>query len=251
MAGRNIILIAARHNKREIHRELDGHGPIRPALSHLNKVLHGPATAEQVAQEAKDLMLRAGLEKLGRYDAVQGLELVCSLPIGSSIDVDNYFGAVLSWAADRFGGMANILSVDIHRDEGAPHCHVLILPLVGGRMNGSAMMGYKTKLSEMRQSFHVNVAAKFGLALPRKLNASDKRALAGAVIETLKIQHDPVPASPLWSSIRQLLEASPRRFVAVLGIELEAPAAVKPKRSMADIFTSRGRTTSEDRESRA
>lgn len=152
LKGGGIITLAARHNRRVIQEEMGAAGPINPTRSHLNETLKGPSTAADVGQLAKDLMKAAGVGKL-RKDAVMGLEIVLSLPPGHAIDDRAYFTACADWAASVFGGPQNVLSVDIHRDEAQPHCHILLLPLVDGRMDGSNLIGGKQKLAAMQQDF--------------------------------------------------------------------------------------------------
>ena len=74
LKGSGIITVAARHNRRVIQAELGAAGSIDPARSHLNETLHGPLTAEDVGQLAKDLMAAAGVVKF-RKDSVLGLEI--------------------------------------------------------------------------------------------------------------------------------------------------------------------------------
>ena len=148
LKGGGIITVAARHNRRVIQAEMGATGSIDPTRSHLNETLAGPSTAADVGQLAKDLMTAAGVTRL-RKDAVMALEIVFSLPPGHAIDDRAYFNDCAVWAVVYFGGMT--LSVDIHRDEAAPHCHVLMLPLVGGRMDGGRLVGNKQKLIEIKK----------------------------------------------------------------------------------------------------
>ncbi len=161
--GTGIITAAARHNRREIQAELGAVGRIDPQRMHLNQTLSGPADAAGVGQLAKDLMRSAGVGKL-RKDAVKGIECVFSLPPDHNLDDVEYFGDCAKWAGSYFAG-TEILTVDIHRDEAAPHCHVLILPLVGGRMVGSDLCGGPSKLMAMNKQFNQLVAVNYGLSL--------------------------------------------------------------------------------------
>lgn len=168
LTGPNIITSAARHNKREIQAEIGASSRIDATRSNLNQSLGGPLDAAGVGQLAKDLMAAAGVVKI-RKDAVMGLECVFSLPPGHSLDDVAYFGDCAAWAGEYFAG-AQILSVDIHRDEAAPHCHALILPLVDGRMVGSDLLGGKQKLAAMVRQFHADVASRYGLGrAPKRL----------------------------------------------------------------------------------
>ena len=237
LKGNGIITVAARHNRRVIQAEMGAKGSIDPARSHLNETLTGPSTAADVGQLAKDLMTAAGVVKT-RKGAVMGLEIVFSLPPGHAIDDRAYFTACSDWAVGRVGGV--ILSVDIHRDEAQAHCHVLLLPLVNGRMNGSDMIGGKQKLMELQKDFHVVVASKFGLTkAPARLSGTAKQAAAKAVLQHLRDTADPALKSPGWPAYRDAIEAAPESFLLAYGLELATPK--RKLRTLTQIMTSKGK----------
>jgi Plasmid recombination enzyme len=239
LKGGGIITVAARHNRRVIQAEIGASGSIDPTRSVLNETLAGPSTAADVGQLAKDLMTMAGVTKL-RKDAVMALEIVFSLPPGHAIDDRAYFIECSTWAGVYFGGVGNILSVDVHRDEAQHHCHVLMLPLIGGRMDGGRLVGNKQKLIEMQKQFHLDVAARYGLSkAPAKLSGASKQAAATAVLTKMRETGDKAMQSAAWATIRAVIETDPGPFLVALGVEQQAPQ--KKLRTMAQIFTSKGK----------
>ena len=239
LKGGGIITVAARHNRRVIQAEMGAAGSIDPARSCLNETLTGPSTAADVGQLAKDLMTAAGVVKL-RKDAVMGLEFVFSLPPGHALDDRVYFTACAEWAGATFGGAQNVLSVDIHRDESQPHCHVLLLPLIDGRMIGNKIIGGKQKLMALQKDFHATVAALHGLSkAPARLSGTAKQAGAKAVLQKLRETSDGALQSAAWAVIREAVERDPAPFLLALGIELATPE-MKLRTSTA-IFTSKGK----------
>ena len=239
LKGVSIIKVAARHNRRAIQAETGASGNIDPTRSHLNETLAGPSSADEVAQLAKDLMAAAGVTK-PRKDAVMGIEIVFSLPPAHTIDDKAYFSDCTAWAGAYFGGVKNILSADIHRDEAALHCHVLILPLIDGRMNGSDMIGGKQKVTAMQTQFHQSVAARYGLhKAPARLNSAAKLAASVAVIKKLRQTGDKALQSAAWPNIRAGIENDPRPYLLSMGIEVTTPK--KKLKSMAAIFTGTGK----------
>lgn len=239
LKGGGIITAAARHNRREIQAEMGAVGSIDPTRSRLNESLCGPSAAADVGQLAKDLMTAAGVGKL-RKDAVQGLEVVFSLPPGHAVDDRAYFTACADWAASAFGGHQNVLSVDIHRDEAQPHCHILLLPLVEGRMAGSDLIGGKQKLAALQKDFHAKVAGPYGFTkAPAKLLGTTKQVGVKAVLQKLRETSDCVLQSAAWPAIREAIESNPAPYLLALGIEL--PTVKKPARTMEQIFTSKGK----------
>jgi len=239
LKGGGIITVAARHNRRVIQAEGGASGSIDPTRSHLNETLMGPHTAADVGQLAKDLMAAAGVVKL-RKDAVMALEIVFSLPPVHAIDDRAYFTDCAAWVGGYFGGAQNILSVDIHRDEASPHCHVLLIPLIDNRMDGSNMLGGKQKLMALQKHFHDNVASRYGLRkAPARLSGHAKQATAKAVLLRLRETADTALQSKVWPTVRDKIENDPAAFLMPLGMEIKAPA--KKLKTMAAIFTSKGK----------
>lgn len=162
LIGKNIIETAARHNHREIQVEFgtasDGH--ITPARIKLNLILRGASTAAAVAGEAQALMIAAEVKPLKRT-AVRSLEIIFGLPPQSTINHERFFNDSIKWAEQYFE--VPVISAIVHNDEAAPHCHVLLLPLVDGRMIGSDLMGGPAKLRAMHSHFHEQVGQRYGL----------------------------------------------------------------------------------------
>ncbi len=240
LTGTAIVRTAAAHNKRAIQAERGAGGSIDPARSRLNESLVGPPDPEQVAERARALMATAGVHKL-RKDAVRAIEFVVSLAPSHGIDERAFFVASVAWLASRFGGADNILAADIHRDEAAPHLHVLVLPLIGGRMVGSDALGGRAKLAAMHSEFHAQVAAPYGLQrAPARLQGSAKTAGASAVLQHLRGTEDAAMRSAVWGVTRECIERDPALFLAALG--LAAPEGRKKLlRSMTAIFISKGK----------
>lgn len=241
LTGSGIVLVAARHNRRAIQAELGATESIDPTRTHLNETLHGPATAADVAQLAKDRMAQAGVRKV-RKDAVLAVEVLFSLPVDSDIDQRAFFDRCWRWAAEQFGGLDNILSVDVHRDESAPHCHVLVLPLQGSRMVGSDMVGNRTRLLALQSCFHKDVGVLFGLRTPpRPLTRQSKAAAAKAILKHLRATNDVVFRSGVFPAIRQAIETNPTPFLELLDVTVESASVPRRKKTMAQIFTSKGK----------
>lgn len=239
LKGKSIVLVASRHNKRQIAAEIGVGGSIDASRSGLNVCLHGPQTPEEVAALARSLMAGAGIVKV-RKDAVMCVEFVFSLPSSHLICDLDYFKACLRWVEARFGGLKNVLAADAHRDEAAPHLHVLLLPLEGHRMVGSDLVGNRQRLIALQRDFHEAVAAQFGFKkAPQRLSAASKSEALKLVLDRLRVDHDPALRSSVWPMLRGAIEHNPLGFAEALGIEVKAPE--KRLRSMTSIFTGKGR----------
>jgi hypothetical protein len=240
LSGPGKLLVAARHNLREIQAERGGAGSIDPARTELNLVLAGPDLASEVEHLARVRMADAGVGDL-RRDAVRALEIVFSLPVATTLDAGAYFGDCLAWARGRFGGAANVLSAVVHLDEAAPHCHVLLLPLSDGRMQGSDMVGDKRKLAGHQQAFHEAVAIKHGFtARPARLSRQAIESASRAVVLQLQRLNDPALKSALWPAFKDAIDAAPQTFAHTLGVALPEPKK-RPIRSFTAIMTSPGK----------
>lgn len=242
LKGGGTLLAAARHNRRAIQSELGADSHINPSKSHLNETLCGASDPEGVAQRAKEAMQAAGVGKLRklRKDAVVAVEAVFSLPAGHPIDQRQYFVQCLAWAEAQFGGASNILSADIHHDEAQPHLHVLVLPLVNGRMVGSDMVGNLQALQAMQVQFFKDVAQMHGLTQPpARMTGAHKAEAAERVIASMKASNDPALKSTAWAVIRDAIESDPAPFMAALGVN--APQKTKRAKSSTAIFTSPGK----------
>lgn len=233
--GDRAVLEASKHNKRK----LPSHPGATPALSHLNYSLRGPETPEQVAALAKKKMADVGINKLKRKDAITAIEFVASLPVGSTIDSSKYFREFVEFIEHRFGAQ-NMLSADVHLDESAPHCHILISSLDGNKLNGAAIIGNKTKLSDLNACFYADVASKYGISrsLPR-LSGNSRRDAAKLVRDRLNEDADPVMVSSVRSVVLKLIDQSPEPFMEAL--DIQRPALVKPVKTFKQIATGTGK----------
>jgi hypothetical protein len=247
LSGNGKLLVAARHNKRVIQKELGAAGHIDATKMHLNYALLGDATPEAVAAKAKSILQSLGITKL-RKNAVSAIEIVCSLPTHAQIDHRAYFTDCQAWAAAQFGA-DNLLTVDVHLDEAAPHCHILLLPLLDGRMQGSDMMGNRQTLQGRQTSFYEQVSKRYGLLKPqsKQLSPEAKQKAIGVVLAHLRATNDAALKSAAWALVRDLIGHEPMRWAECLGVEVESSSKPKQARTMAQIFTSKGKEAQEEK----
>jgi hypothetical protein len=234
---KNIVRVAAMHNLREIQAELgtSASSGINPARMHLNYQLRGPATADEVAGLALALLDNAGVTTL-RRDACMALELVVSLPAATAIDHRDYFAAAVTWADGYFN--VPILSAAVHLDEAAPHCHILLLPLVAGRMQGGALAGGPAKIRAMLADFQQQVAQRFGLThQPRakRLSKPNRDAAGRMVLDALRARPERLSEPAMRDALVTALGSQAETLLALLGLSMSA-AKAKAK-SFADIMT--------------
>jgi hypothetical protein len=231
--GERSVLWAARHNKRE-----HDCGSFNRASSNQNECLVGPASAGDVF----DLWMRRveAARAPRRSNGVCVVEVVFSLPCGFIGDDRAFFRSCVAWTEREFGGTDNILTADIHRDQPTVHMHVLIVPLIEGRLRGADMKGCRTTMRRRQESFRREVAQPFGLNQPRQLTRKDRVSAAALVVARLREMQDPVTRSMIWDQVRVAIELEPGAYLAALGLEAPKPRAKRLKSSTA-IFISPGK----------
>lgn len=236
LTGKGIVGAAARHNHREIMAEMGGTPgcSIDPRRTPLNRVLAGQGNAAGVVAEAQALMTAAGVGTL-RKDAVRALEIVVSLPSETTIEQEAFFADAVRWAGVAIG--APVLSAVVHNDEAAPHAHILILPLVDGRMVGSDLMGNRAKLQALQADFQLKVAHRYGLArqaAPARPSAAQRREAVDMAFAALEANSGLQTAVLL--ALLEPHRANPLPLLQALGIAMPAPKR-KAKASFVEIMT--------------
>lgn len=234
LTGKSIIEVAARHNHREIAAECGADGHIFTGRTALNRVLRGEGTATGVAKMAQALLDNAGVKTL-RKDAVRALEVIFCLPVESSIEHDGFFRDALAWTDEYF--QVPVISAVIHYDEAAPHCHVLVLPLVRGRMIGSDLMGNRSKLQALQADFQVKVGQRYGLTrqpAQKRLSSSARKSAAAKVLDTLQVNPDALRKPAVMQALLEAIANGPESLLLALGLEMPK---TKIKGTFAGIMT--------------
>lgn len=219
LRGKGIIFAAAKHNLREFMLKGEGdHGAIEEERTHLNQVLRGEPTALGVAQHAQSLITQAGIKSL-RKDAVLGLEIVVSLPASTEIDCEDYFSTSIEWVERSFA--VPILSAVVHFDQSAPHCHMLLLPLVDKRMVGSDLMGGRSLLRARQDDFYASVGKRFGL-VRRGAQKKVNQAIASAMLEKAfqALQLNSALGDDLLRALLRPHAPNPLPLMEVLGLQM-------------------------------
>lgn len=236
--GKSGVLVALKHNKRELQKERGSDMHIDVDRTPLNYCLFGDDSPTNIATHAKVQMLWAGIET-PRKNAVAAVEIVFSLPIDRhNQDTRSFFAECCEWTRKTFAG--HLLSFDVHLDESAPHAHALILPLIDGKMQGRDMVGNTGNLMRLINLFHSEVAKHYGLSRSdrKRLNASDKATLEREVLTRLKT--DKVMQSCIWQCVRDAIHNDPLPFAQALSVSY-TPAKQTKVKSFIDHKRSKGK----------
>lgn len=134
-----------------------------PARAHLNRILVGPRTTDQVMARLKSM-----LPAKYRKDAVTAVDVLVSgspeamAKMTKSQQLE-YLKTSLGWVADRFGGQQNIAQAVVHFDEDTPHLQALIVPMIDGKLLANKVIGGPAGLRLMQTAFAADVGQQFGL----------------------------------------------------------------------------------------
>lgn len=224
LSGKKIVLHAAKHNLREIVAELGADSHININLTPNNIIIKGAKTSTGVAEYESSLLSDAEFPHPLRADAVRAVELVLSLPPDTKINHLDYFTDASEWAGKFYN--VPILSSVIHADEAAPHCHILMLPLVNSRMNGSALAGNKKSWIVAKEDFYIQVAAKYGLKrqTPQKRHSlAIRNELASKAYMLIKSDRNLLNEPSVKDALIALIVTNPDSLARVLGVEVKQP----------------------------
>lgn len=212
------LMSAARHNLREIQAELGAVKRINPGRVADNSIMFGPSTAVEVKAVAERLLGSVDTSKL-KKDHVQAIETVFSLPPHFDSETGQYFAKCLSWLSASMD--LPVLSAVVHRDEAAPHMHVLMLPVRDGRHVGGAPIA-KESLKKLRESFFNQVAGPAGLRRDGgKLRGVAKQRAVEAILGWCEAGGFPRVNGPLWAVLEAAIRRDPAAVLMAMQIDAD------------------------------
>ena len=213
----------AAHNTRSIAAELRG-GPgarIDPARVHLNRVIAGPETAEEiVASHARILEMFSAQPK--RRDQITLIEVVADP--GQQLEKPMaFFEAAKDWLVCWYD--CPLLHAVVHFDEAAPHAHYLFIPIRDGRLQGDAVMGKRPDMARMQREFHAAVCKRFDIHSPAKLGATERKRVALQIVDTILRQGARLSADQKHQ-LGKALQTAPDfpSLATAFGVEITTPA---------------------------
>jgi hypothetical protein len=222
-----VLPIVGRHLFRQIYAETCWNGGrIDHSRSWMNFSLlpDDPMTSEAMVVAARAAVAdnRIDWAKL-RKDKIVGVEVLISLPAAFQGDVRSFFEDSLAWVRTTFPSPITIVAAIVHLDEANPHMHIILIPIVGPRtMDGHQVAGFKAVYNKRVNSFHQQVAQRYGLAKPRRkaqLTYRERQQLADRVLAAMMTD------GPTWAdtpagvvAMRQMLISDPTPMAKALGL---------------------------------
>jgi hypothetical protein len=233
-----VIRTAAMHNLREFVAATGAPAHIDPSKTCRNYLLRGPGCAAEVDALAIALRHDAGVNKY-RKDATMAVEVLVSLPYQSGVHEDVYFSQAVAWAETYF--QAPVLSAVVHLDEAAPHCHILILPLIAGRLNGGRLAGGPAKLRAMHEDFYQAVGRHFGLKRPtqkKRMSRAEQYQRGSLILGVLADQPGRMAQPPVRAALIEIFGQNSDLLFEVLGVQnMPVFARTEHKKTFVEIMT--------------
>jgi hypothetical protein len=232
LSKRNHIAVAAKHNLRELQSERGAEAHIDATRSQDNQVLYGERSASGVKDYTERLTREAGVLPL-RKNAMRAFEIVISLPIASTINKQQYFDDSLRWAKSFFG--VPVISAVVHLDESAPHLHVLMLPLLNGKMQGDKVVGNRSRMIAMQESFYRSVGQSHGLHQPKqatRLDSATRQKAAELFYNAIVDEPELLLKTEVESAVMTAYSKNPEPLLASIGLSIPT----RPHKSMAEIM---------------
>jgi len=169
--------LAELHNKRLISAEIGAYGDIDTSRSHLNVHLLNSEPLSYPEAVKKHLVL-AGLDldhfsykKKNRGFAV---EFLFTVTAGHQCNFLSLYKDALQWLQSYYPECPIVHAV-IHFDEGTPHMHVILVPLLNGRLQADKIKGYKGKSLARNKALFDVLDKKYGLTFPKFLKGHEKK----------------------------------------------------------------------------
>jgi hypothetical protein len=106
-----------------------------------------------------------------RTNAVHAIEILMTASPDFKGDWKQYLNDCDDWAKDYFDkykspafSKSNVLQISHHFDETTPHTHILVMPLVSGKLNAKHFIGgHRDRMRELQNDFFEKVGKKHGL----------------------------------------------------------------------------------------
>jgi hypothetical protein len=227
------LLPALRHNKRDLPEKTH----IDPNRSPLNYCLHHVGdenTPQAINREVNVILARHDIKP--RKNACMAIECVFSLPANRHHqNTRPFFEACLEWVKTALTGI--VLSFDIHLDEGAPHAHALILPLLDGKLQGHIIRGGRGNINKLQNAFMQELGSKHGLKSNKRLTATAKAQLYTDIIKALEQAREPIMQSILWDVVRDDIRRNPLPYAQLLDIAASASKNTGKPKTFVQIMT--------------
>jgi hypothetical protein len=221
------LSLAQKHNQRLIVQEIGGYGSIDGSQIALNLelvTLNGKSYEEAVL----DVLRAHGLD-LDHYNYRKknrgyAVELVFSVTAGHHCDFNAMYADSLGWLRSYYPE-CQIIHAVIHHDEDTPHMHVILVPLVNGKLQAAKISGYTGVSQKRNLSLFEYLDKRYGLTFPVYLKGAAKKAGAKLAIQRYLAMPSHEIKRVLEQPILNSIYARPEPYLYALGIKYDEVVA--------------------------
>ncbi len=215
------VHLAEKHNCRLIAAEIGSYGKINAEKSHLNRELvkiSGGSSEEVVLKILRDKALDLDHYSYKKKNRGFAVELLFTVTAGHDCDFNAMYTDCLEWLKNYYPECPIVHAV-VHHDEGSPHLHVILVPLVNGKLKADEVKGYKGISTKRNTSLFHYLDKKYGLTFPVYLKGAEKKAGAEIAIDRLMGLPEAIAIKLLTQPIIQSIHARPEAYLHALGVQ--------------------------------
>jgi hypothetical protein len=217
------LILAELHNTRKLSNPIFSYGNIDPEKSHLNiELVSCDGSFEDKAIEIVKNTVNDFFTD-GRYrnrSRGYGIEFVFNVTSSFTCDFYSLYSDSLDWLKSQLPECP-ILQAVIHMDEGTPHMHVILVPIVGGRLKADEVRGFKYVNTSRHISLFDYLKNKYDLTYPIYLRGAAKKAGAKLAVEALGRLSQEDAIRVLTKTATASIHSNPELFLHELGIGYE------------------------------
>jgi len=172
-------------------------------------------------QAAADVMLSRGIDPLSREIQARhrgwAIELVITVTSGHKCTYDALFAEAVEGLIKTHPESVVIHAI-VHYDQGQPHCHLIMVPILDGRLQADKLRGYVNETARRNQVIFESLRGAYGLEPPSYLCGALKEKAAKLAIEALHATRSESVVEVLGQQIEKAIAARPEPFLKPLGI---------------------------------
>jgi hypothetical protein len=220
--SKGALAAAEAHNMRRIRAEFRTYDHIDEKLSNDNIKLV-PLGDDSYEQRVFNEINKAGIDMTTKHnkrkDKGLALEYLFTCTSGFKTNFFGLYKACLEWLKDTFPTCPVIHAV-IHFDEGTPHLHVIIVPIIGKRLPASEMNGFKAASNKRNRDLFNKVGVHFGFTSSELLKGALKKKATDKVLAKIKDLSDEDFKERMMKSIESAIYLRPELFMTELDISI-------------------------------
>ena len=211
------LRLAEAHNLRMM---AASNSAIDPRKSHLNTELVSLGSLS-LEDKVISILTARGIAldsyRLKMKNRGYAVELLFTVTDGYICDFYSLYSDCIEWLKS-YHPESVIAHAIIHFDEKTPHMHVVLVPIVEGKLQADKIRGYRNLNAQRSISLYDYLDPDYGLAYPSFLYGASKKYCAERAISTYRSLPDAELRSKLDQCIVQAIHSRPEPFMHAMKI---------------------------------